>query len=67
MDKSAKSALSSEFMQLGYNPNKMVFSPQGSYLAVCCHEGVHIYTGGELKYKGLLRQVNAVDAKFSPD
>ena len=67
LDKSAKSALSGDFMQLGHNVNKMVFSPKGSYLAVCGSEGTHLYVGPELKYKGLLRQVNAVDAKFSLD
>lgn len=52
---------------MDYNINKMVFSPQGSYLAVCCTEGVHIYFANDLKHKGLLRQVNAIDAKFSHD
>jgi hypothetical protein len=45
----------------------MVFSPLGGYLAVCCAEGTHIYYGSQLAYKGLLPQVNVVDAKFSFD
>lgn len=47
--------------------NKTVFSPLGSYLAVCSPEGTHLYFGSTLTYKGFLPQVNAVDAKFSPD
>jgi hypothetical protein len=67
LDKSAKSSLTSEFMQVDCQVNKMVFSPKGSYLAVCCKEGTHLYVGVDLKYKGLLRQFNPIDAKFSSD
>jgi hypothetical protein len=67
LDKSAASALSSEYLSLGHPVNKMVFSPRGSYLAVCTNEGVHIYVGNSLKYKGLLRQAGSIDAKFSHD
>lgn len=45
----------------------MVFSPLGGYLAVCSAEGTHIYYGNKLSYKGLLPQINALDAKFSFD
>jgi len=67
LDKSAASALSSEYLSLGYQVNKMVFSPRGSYLAICTNEGVHLYVGNSLKYKGLLRQAGSIDAKFSYD
>ena len=67
LDKSAKSALSTDYMSVNFVVNKIVFSPLGSYLAVCCNQGVHLYYGNELSYKGLLRQVNSVDAKFSAD
>ena len=54
-------------MSLDYQINKMVFSPLGGYLAVCSSEGIHLYVGLELRYKGFLRHANAVDAKFSHD
>ena len=67
LDKSAKSALEGSCQQLGFQVNKAVFSPKGSYLAVCCHEGVQLYYSNSLKHKGLLRHANPIDAKFSPD
>ena len=54
-------------MSLNIHINKAVFSPLGSYLAVCCQDGIRLYTGSNLKYKGLLKQVNPIDAKFSVD
>jgi len=67
LDKSSNSALSTESLAVGQSVNKVVFSPKGSYLAVCCADGIHIYVGAMLRYKCLLRQVNPVDVKFSPD
>lgn len=67
LDKSSITALPKDQQQLGFQVNKAIFSPKGSYLAVCSQEGVHLYCGNALEYKGLLRQVNATDAKFSPD
>ena len=67
LDKSSKSALSSDYLSADFNINKVVFSPLGSYLAVCTPEGTHLYFGGALRYKGLLPQIDASDAKFSPD
>lgn len=67
LDKSSNSALTTEALAVGQAVNRVVFSPLGSYLAVCCVDGVHIYVGGLLRYKCLLRQVNPVDVKFSPD
>jgi len=54
-------------MSFNFQINKAVFSPLGSYLAVCCNDGVRIYLGSTLKYKGLLKQFNPIDAKFSVD
>lgn len=65
--KNTKSLLSDECLQLDYKINKMVFSPLGSYLAVCGSEGIHLYVGADLKYKGFLKHFGAVDAKFSHD
>ena len=67
LDKSAKNALSSDFLALDYVASKAVFSPRGSYLAVCSAEGTHLYHGATLGYKGFLPQTGAVDAKFSSD
>jgi WD40 repeat protein len=67
LDKSSKNALKSEFLSVDYTINKVVFSPLGSYLAVCSPDGTHIYYGSTLIYKGFLPQINAVDAKFSFD
>jgi hypothetical protein len=67
LDKSAKNALPNDYLPVNYTINKAVFSPLGSYIAVCSPEGTHIYFGGSLQYKGLLPQVDAADAKFSPD
>jgi WD40 repeat protein len=67
LDKSSKNALSSDYLSADYNINKVVFSPLGSYLAVCTPEGTHLFFGGKMQHKGLLPQVDASDAKFSPD
>jgi len=47
--------------------NKITFSPLGSYMAVCCVDGIRIYYGTSLKLKGFLKQYNPIDAKFSVD
>ena len=65
--KKTKSSLNTDYLQLEYQVNKMVFSPLGGYLAVCGSEGIYLYVGSELKFKGFLKHVNAVDAKFSHD
>jgi WD40 repeat protein len=67
LDRSAKNALPSDFLPVDFVINKVVFSPLGSYLAVCSPEGTHLYYGATLAYKGLLPQVNASDVKFSSD
>jgi len=67
LDKSSQSALSTEYMPVNVQVNKVIFSPLGSYLAVCCADGIHIYVGATLKYKCILKQVNPIDAKFSND
>jgi uncharacterized protein with WD repeat len=67
LDKSSNSALSTDSLAVGQSVNRAVFSPLGSYLAVCCADGIHVYVGATLRYKCLLRQANPVDAKFSPD
>lgn len=67
LDKSASSALKTDFMNPGLSINKALFSPLGGYLALCCPEGVHIYFGTTFKYKGLLKHPSACNAKFSPD
>jgi uncharacterized protein with WD repeat len=65
IDKSCKSALTTEFLQIDFDISKIVTSPLGGYLAVCSNEGIHIYVGEHLKYKGFLPQANAIDVKFS--
>ena len=67
LDKSANSALDRDFLNPGLTINRAVFSPLGGYLALCCPEGVHLYFGATLKYKGFLEHPSATDAKFSPD
>lgn len=67
LDKSANNALPTDSLPVDFTINKAVFSPLGSYLAVCSPQGTHIYFGSKLLYKGFLPQVDASDAKFSPD
>jgi hypothetical protein len=47
--------------------NKVTFSPLGSFIAVCCTDGIRIHYGTTMKFKGFLKQYNPIDAKFSVD
>lgn len=66
LDKSSQNAIE-QSLPVELVVNRVLFSPLGTYLAVCCADGVRLYSGGQLTFKGLLRQTNPVDVKFSPD
>lgn len=36
-------------------------------MAVCGNQGLYLFAGNQLEFKGFLRHAQAKDAKFSPD
>ena len=67
LDKSNPNAIEEDYIATKGQVSKVVFSPLGTYMAVCCSNGIYIYVGKALKLKCFFKQSSPVDVKFSPN
>lgn len=47
--------------------SNVVFSPRGTFCAVCESEGVRLFAGQTLKEKAFFRHKGVIDVAFSPN